>query len=417
MATTRPRVLISGASIAGPALAYWLHRYGFEVTVVEKAPALRRGGQAVDFKGPVHLTVLRRMGILEAVRRASVPSHDGAIVSASGRKIGIVPGAFAGGELNVPRGDLAAILYELTGHSCEYIFDDVITSITEWKDGVEVTFARSAPRSFDLVIGADGMHSNVRSLVFGPESDFVRHLGYYYVLAKLNCGDDDVMYNEPGRMAALGGAQASAFFVFASDELPAAQDDVEAQKQHVIDAFENGGWRLPELMAQIPAATEFYMDSISRVTMHRYSKGRVVLLGDAAYGNALGGFGTGLALVGAYVLAGELKRANGDYKVAFERYEESFREYASISQKVNAGRLLAPATRSGIVARNLLFTALYLFAPLMKLVDRPATNLTLEDYSAASGGTLHSARRAHVESHPQVSNANRTTSFGERLKG
>jgi 2-polyprenyl-6-methoxyphenol hydroxylase-like FAD-dependent oxidoreductase len=376
------RVLISGASIGGPALAYWLRRYGFEVTIVEKTHEVRRGGQAVDFKGPIHMTVLRKMGILEAVKAASVPSEDGILVNAKGRKIGVIPGAFAGGEINVPRGDLAHILYDLTADSCEYIFDDSITSLAETESGVDVTFAHAAPRAFDIVVGADGMHSNVRKLAFGPESDYVQHLGYYYVLAGLDAGNDDIMYNEPGRMAALGGDKAPAFFVFASDPLPPARDDVDRQKQQVVEAFKGGRWRLPELMAKIPAATEFYMDSISRATVDHYSRGRVVLVGDSAYGNALGGFGTGLAMVGAYVLAGEILKSGGDYKTATAQYEAKFRAYASVSQKISAGRLLAPSTRFGIRLRNLLFSALAVFSPLMKIFDSPATNIKLKDYDS-----------------------------------
>jgi 2-polyprenyl-6-methoxyphenol hydroxylase-like FAD-dependent oxidoreductase len=380
--STHPtRVLISGASIAGPALAFWLHRYGFEVTVVEKARTVRPGGQAVDFKGPIHRTVLQRMGILEAVEQASVVEGDGLIVDSHGRKIGTVPGAFSGGEINIPRGDLARMLTERTLADCEYRFDDSIVSLTDTGDGVDVTFAHAEPATFDLVIGADGIHSNVRSLAFGPEADYVRHLGHSYVLAGLDAGDDDVMYNEPGRMAALGGSKAPAFFVFASQPDSDARDDVDAQKRQVTAAYANGGWRLDELMQQIPAGREFHMDSISRVTMDRYTSGRVALVGDSAYGNALGGFGTGLAIVGAYVLAGELHRAGGDHTVAFRRYEDVFRRYASVSQKVNAGRLLAPATRFGIRVRNLMFSALTLASPLMRLVDRPATNIRLEDYS------------------------------------
>jgi len=378
---TTKSILISGASIGGPALAFWLHRYGFDVTVVEKAHEVRRGGQAVDFKGPIHMTVLQRMGILSAVEAASVPSEDGALVNAKGRRVGVIPGAFAGGEINVPRGDLAHILYDLTADTCEYVLGNSITSLTETADGVDVTFVNGAPRRFDVVLGADGMHSNVRKLVFGPEADYVTHLGYSYALATIDAGADDVMYNEPGRMAALGGLKAPAFFVFASELLP-SRDDLDAQKQQMMDAYAGGRWRLPELIGRIPSSPDFYMDSISRATLDHYSRGRVALVGDAAYGNALGGFGTGLALVGAYVLAGELAKAAGDHGTAFEKYEEKFRAYASISQKVNAGRLLAPATKLGIVARNILFTSLKVFAPLMRIFDSPAKNITLEDYDA-----------------------------------
>jgi 2-polyprenyl-6-methoxyphenol hydroxylase-like FAD-dependent oxidoreductase len=379
------RILVSGASIGGPALAYWLHRYGFDVTVVEKAPEVRPGGQAVDFKGPIHLTMLRRMGILDAVRNAGVPSEDGALVNARGRKVGTIPGAFSGGEINVPRGDLARILHDLTARECEYVFGDSIASLTETPDGVDVTFVTGEPRTFDLVLGADGMHSTTRRLAFGPESDYVTHLGHYYVLATLDAGTDEVMYNEPGRMAALGGPKSPAFFVFASEPLPPARDSVDLQKQQVMAAYRGGRWRLPELMEKLPAAGDFYLDSISRATLDHYSRGRVALVGDAAYGNALGGFGTGLAMVGAYVLAGELAVAGGDHHRAFAAYEEKIRGYASVSQKVNAGRLLAPRTRLGILARNALFTAMSVFGSLVTIFDKPAANIKLEDYDTAVG--------------------------------
>ncbi|GLY46780.1 FAD-dependent monooxygenase [Lentzea sp. NBRC 102530] len=375
------RVLVSGASVGGPALAYWLHRYGFDVTVVEKAHGIRRGGQAVDFKGPIHRRVLSEMGVLDEVRAAHVVDTDSRIVNAKGRTVGVIPAAFSGGEINIPRGDLARILYGLTSQTCEYVFGDSITSLTQTHTGVDVTFARGEPRAFDLVIGADGMHSNVRKLAFGPEADHVTHLGYHYVLADLGTGDESVVYNEPGRTVGLGGSKAPAFFVFASDQLH-DRDDVDTQKETLVNAYRDGRWRIPELLAKIPDATDFFMDSISRVTLERYSTGRVALVGDSAWGNALGGFGTGLAVVGAYVLAGELAVADGDHTVAFPRFEAKFREYASVSQKINAGRLLAPRSGPGIVGRNLLFTALKVFGPAVKILEGPAKKIELEGYPA-----------------------------------
>lgn len=376
------RVLISGASIAGPALAHWLARYGFEVTVVEKAGAIRPGGQAVDFKGPIHMDVLRRMGILDAVRALDVRDDDAPIVNAAGRRVGTAPGAFGAGEVNVPRGDLARILHDLTTTDAEYVFGDSIATLTETPDGVDVTFVHGAPRTFDIVVGADGMHSTVRRLAFGPESEFVTHLGHYYALADIDTGGDDVVYSEPGKTVMLGGTKAPAFFVFASPLLPPARDDVDVQKRQVADALRDGRWRLPELVAQLPGARDFHMDSISRATVDRWSRGRVVLLGDSAWGNALGGYGTGLALVGAYVLAGELARAHGDHGPAFASFQRRFEEYASVSRKVNAGKLLAPRTAAGVAVRNALFSALAVVAPLMRIVDRPASNLRLESYEA-----------------------------------
>lgn len=374
------KVLISGASIGGPALAYWLHRYGFEVTVVEKAGSIRPGGQAVDFKGATHHAVLTRMGILDDVRALSLPGEDGIVVDAAGRTLAVVPHEFTGGELEILRGDLARLLYERTETTCEYIFGDSITALTETGDGVRAEFLRSAPRTFDLVIGADGIHSNVRKLAFGPEADYVRHLGYYYALADVDTAGGGQMYNEPGRMAATGGPKAPAFFVFASEPLDYDRYDTGQQKRLLMDAYRGGGWRIPELLEAVPDAKEFYLDSISRATVDHYSRGRVALLGDAAYGNTLGGFGTGLALVGAYVLAGELFTAQGDHQRAFARYESKFRPYAKVSEQISAGRLLAPRTRLGMRARNAMFSVAPLFASLMRFTERSATNIDLENY-------------------------------------
>lgn len=209
-------VLISGAGIAGPALAHWLSHATCAVTVVEKATTLRPGGQAVDFKGATHRTVLERMGILAEVRRRQTGGSDQTVIDANGDPLAVIPGEFTGGDIEIRRGDLAELLYERTAHACEYVFGDSITSLTETAGGVHVTFERGAPRTFDVVVGADGIHSNVRRLVFGPEADHVRFLGYYYALAELGGHEDPpagdaVMYNEPSRMAAVGGPKAPAF--------------------------------------------------------------------------------------------------------------------------------------------------------------------------------------------------------------
>ncbi|MGW0479819.1 FAD-dependent monooxygenase [Nonomuraea sp. NPDC003214] len=378
-------VLVSGASIAGPAIAYWLHRYGCRVTVVEKAPALRLGGQAVDFKGAVHRTVLERMGILEEVHRRRTGGSDQEIVDARGRRLAVMPGEFTGGDVEILRGDLAELLYERTREGCEYVFGDSITSLTQSAGGVDVTFERAAPRTFDLVVGADGIHSNVRRLAFGPEEEFVRFLGHYYALVQLDLESGSQMYNEPGRMAALGGVKAPSFFVFASEPLDYDRYDVEQQRRVLMDAYRGAGWRIPEVLDRLAGVEDIYLDSISRVETDEYARGRVVLLGDAAYGNTLGGFGSGLALVGAYVLAGELAAAGGDHRAGFAAYQEAFRGYAKVARQGNAGPFLAPATPARIRMRNWMLRRRVMMRAMLKATDWFATGIELKDYAQCGG--------------------------------
>ncbi|WP_414945452.1 FAD-dependent monooxygenase [Amycolatopsis sp. cmx-11-32] len=386
---TNRTVLISGASIAGPALAFWLSRQGYAVTVVERSAGLRTGGQAVDFKGATHRAVLERMGILDEVHRRQTGGHDQTIIDATERPLAVLPGEFTGGDVEIRRGDLSAILHEQTAQDCEYVFGDSLTSLTETADGVDVTFERGAPRRFDLVFGADGIHSTVRRLAFGPEADYVKHLGHYYALVETGETDDfrgpggtSIMYNEPGRLAATGGPKAAAFFVFASPEIAYDRYDAEQQKKILADAFADGGWLLPELMEAVKRSDDVYLDSISRVTMDGYSTGRVALLGDSAYGNTLSGFGTGLAVVAAYVIAGELAAADGDHEVAFRRYEEKFSGYAKIARSANAGPFLAPPTKLRMSLRNQMFRRPFMLRWLLWVTDKFATDITLDDYPA-----------------------------------
>lgn len=376
-------VLISGASIAGPALAYWLDRYGFTVTVVERAPGLRPGGQAVDFKGATHRRVLTEMGILDDVHRRQTGRTDLEIVNDRGERIATLSGDFTGGDVEILRGDLAELLYERTAASCEYVFGDRITALVDTGDEVEVIFEHCEPRSFDLVIGADGIHSAVRRLAFGPEEKYVEHLGYYYAVA----GGSPVgaerrrtglMYNEPGRMASQGGPKAPRMFVFASDPISYDRTDVEEQKRILVDAFAGAGWEVPRLVADLP--DDLYLDAIARVRMDSYVEGRVALIGDAAYGNTLGGFGTGLAVVGAYVLAGEL--ASGDHQAAFRRYDELMHGYAKVARKGSAGGFLAPRTALGLRMRNWMLRFSAPMRLMLWLTDRFATDIELPEYRA-----------------------------------
>ncbi|MEE1754716.1 FAD-dependent monooxygenase [Streptomyces sp. SP18CS02] len=389
-------VLISGASIAGPALAYWLGRHGFRPTVVELAPALRQGGQAVDFRGETHLTVLERMGLVPVLRALQTGGSPMRFVDERGRTLLRLPSEFAGGELEVPRGDLARVLYEHSLPHTEYVFGDSITGLTETSSGVRVDFRHGVSRDFDLVIGADGLHSHVRGLAFGPEEHHVRHLGYYAAAWQLpndlGVEKGSVGYNVPGRLAAVGAdhrdpALAGAFFVFAAPELAYDRHDPEQQKRLIGSAFSGLGWEVPRLLASLHRTPDLYFDSISRADADTWSKGRVCLIGDAACGATLGGMGTGAALVAAYVLAGELARARGDHRAAFLRYESRLRGYARSCQTGGgrAGKFLAPGTAAGIRLRNTLLSRPLFLNAMLRLGEKVSSTLALPDYADDPG--------------------------------
>jgi 2-polyprenyl-6-methoxyphenol hydroxylase-like FAD-dependent oxidoreductase len=382
-------VLISGASIAGPALAYWLDQYGFRVTVVEKAPALRPGGQAVDFKGRSQRTVLERMGVWDEIQQRRTGRFDTVYLDASGRELAVMTGEFTGGDVEILRGDLTAILYERTRTRCEYRFGDSIAALTETADGVRAEFEHGAAQTFDLVVGADGIHSRVRRLAFGPERDYVRHLGYYYCVAGAPGWGHDARrrerliahaWNAPGRMAARGGSKGSQLYLFASGELAGARGDVAAQHRLITERFSGLGGEVPSMLAELDRLDDFYLDAIAQVQMKgRYTSGRVALVGDAGYGNTLGGFGTGLAVVGAYVLAGELATADGDHAAGYARYDEIMGQYVKTTSFSNVGRFMAPKTGWGIRGRNWLLGS-RAFGLMMKYGDKAANDVDLADY-------------------------------------
>ena len=338
-------ILISGASVAGPALAFWLSRHGFRPTIVERAPAVRPGGYAVDFRG-ASVRVLERMGLLPEVQRKQTRVGAITIVDRNNRKVASMPDGFTSGELEILRGDLAAIFYEATRETTEYIFDDSIAGMEENDSGIEVQFERGGRRRFDLVAGADGLHSKVRSLAFGEEARFVRYLGYYVSIFTvpnyLGLERRGLYYGTLGKKIGIfnGGEsqEAKASFFFATEPLEYDRRDMEQQKQILLQHFQQEGWEAPRLMEMMKTAPDFYFDSVSQVKMDGWSKGRSVLLGDAAYcASPLSGMGTGMAVVGAYVLAGELAEADGDYVLAFERYESLMREFVKACQGIADG--------------------------------------------------------------------------------
>jgi 2-polyprenyl-6-methoxyphenol hydroxylase-like FAD-dependent oxidoreductase len=328
------KVLISGAGIAGPTLAYWLARHGFEPTVVERAGLLRSSGSPVDVRGPA-VDVAERMGIMPRLRESATQVRGLSFVNASGRRVGYVPTRMfqqEGGsrEVELPRGALASALYEASREHVEFLFDDSIATLGQDEGGVDVTFESAAARRFDLVIGADGLHSVTRWLTFGPEADFVRHAGLYVATVTFDEPIGDVsqviMYNEPGRSIALHPAQSGAAFMYHGPAVPDFDHrDTEQHKRLLAAAYAGASWRAPELLERLKKADDLYFDSVSQVIMDSWSNGRVALLGDAASCVSLFGDGSTLAMAGAYTLAEELSTSPADHRAAFQRYEAQHR--------------------------------------------------------------------------------------------
>ncbi|GIE77761.1 monooxygenase [Actinoplanes philippinensis] len=385
------RVLISGAGIAGPALAFWLHRAGADVTVVERAAAPRPGGHAVDVRG-VARTVVERMGMRERIRAQQVDERGFAVVSASGRRLAEVPATAFGGEgivaeIEIARGDLARILLDATA-GVDYRFGDRITAI----DDRTVTFASGGAERFDVIVGADGVHSSTRRLVFGPDERFVRYLGGYTSYFTVpDPGDLDhwlLMYSATGGRGAYlrpengGTAKASLSFLHPSpefDRLP------RAEAERLIAAkLAGAGWRVPELIAAMSAAPDFYFDSLNQVRVDRWWRGRVALIGDAGYcGSPLAGLGTSMSLVGAYVLAGELAGAT-EPEQAFAAYQRAMADYVESGLHLPPGgmRMAAPRSRAMIGLRVLAVRMMTRW-PSKQLGEKQfskADAITLRDY-------------------------------------
>ncbi|MEV4312026.1 FAD-dependent oxidoreductase [Actinocrispum sp. NPDC049592] len=386
------KILISGAGIAGLTTAYWLTEHGHQVTVVERATEIRDGGYKVDIRGAA-VDVIRRMGLLEDVRRLSTEVREAAFVDKDGKTVATMDADLFGGrahdDVEVLRGDLTQLLYRKT--KAELVFGDSIVDINDTR----VTFESGRTDTFDIVIGADGLRSVTRELVFGDGG--LRELGYYVsifdVPNHLGLDREERTYVEPGRTALMystrGDANAKAMFLFASEPLDYNRRDAAQQRKLLADAFTGAGWEVERLLAAAPEAKGFYFDSLSLVELDTWSKGRVVLTGDAAFcATPASGQGTSLALVGAYVLAGEIA-ANDTHEQAFAAYEQQMRGFAEANQK------LGPENVRGMVIgkRWQIRAQLAVLRMLPKLpgkekmagriadkIHRAATAITLKDY-------------------------------------
>lgn len=351
---TQPTVLVSGAGIAGPALAHWLSDYGYRVVVVESAPGIRPGGQTVDLRGAGR-DVVTRMGLMDELQRRLIEQKGIAWVRADGTRRAEMPvTAFHGNgvvsKLEFLRGDLVDVLYEYTRARAEFRFDTRITALRQTDDGVEATLSDGAMVTADLVVGADGPHSAVRRLAFGPEEQFVKMLGGYnaWFTAPDTAGLDGwyLMYQAPGLNASMRPAHDPALckagLAFRSGPLSFDRRDPDEQRTLLARHFAGAGWHCETLLAAAADAGDFYFDAFLQVQMPTISNGRVTLVGDAGYcASPLSGMGTSLALVGAYIMAGELGPAESldtdKIPDALTRYEALMRPYIDRCQALPQG--------------------------------------------------------------------------------
>ncbi|MFN6547332.1 FAD-dependent monooxygenase [Mycolicibacterium nivoides] len=355
----RRSALVSGASIAGPVLAFWLAEAGWDVTVVERAERLRTSGYPVDVRGTA-VEVIRRMRLQDALATARYRHAPIALLTPGGRRLatldfGNLLNDTAAGDVEITRGELGRILHDAGANRVDYVFGESITGIEQTDAGVNVTFAVRAAQSFDVVIGADGIHSNVRRLVFGAEQKFIRHLGPLAAIWDLPADSfepgDGFMYSHAGRTVVVerptDSAPARAFLAFVHDD-PGSVDtrDRGTAVAAMQAAFAEDHWRTADVIDTALGAEDIYFDTVSQIRMDRWSADRVALVGDAAYAPAfLSGQGTSIAIAGAYVLASELVRHERPH-AAFEAYERRLRHYVEKNQD------LALRTDSSIVARS-----------------------------------------------------------------
>jgi 2-polyprenyl-6-methoxyphenol hydroxylase-like FAD-dependent oxidoreductase len=367
VALRNQRILISGAGIAGPALAFWLARYGFSPTLIERAPAFRDSGYMIDVWG-VGYDLLARMNLLKEAKAQGYLIDNVWFVDERGRRVSgfdarLFRSALSDRFFSIPRGDLARLIHETLPQNIETRYSTSIARLAEDPSGVEVEFERGGTERFDLVIGADGLRSRVRECAFGPNGSFEKYLGYY-VASFITTGyphrDEStyLSFAKPGRQIsryAMRGDRSAFLFVFAEETALPAMHGLADQKALLNVRFGQDGWETPEILARLETADELYFDSVSQIRMSGWSKGRVALLGDAAYcPSLLAGAGSAFAMLGAYILAGELHKADGNHDAVFAAYERRMRPFIETQQRNAAGfaSSFAPKTRFGLFVRD-----------------------------------------------------------------
>lgn len=329
------KILISGAGIAGLTLAYWLKQQGFTPTLIEKHPSLRKGGYKVDVRGAA-LEVAKRMGIYQALFDANVNLERSKFVTSDFTEFqfeGDILGHCSNGDIEINRWDLSQIIAKALGE-IEIIYNDSITKLDE-----EVHFEKLVPQKFDLVIGADGLNSKVRKLAFGDDSKFVREYGVHFCVFPVSnifkLEREEIVYFDKGKLVTAYAIDPHSLACLAFKSEKEIRN--ENLKEVFEDQFKSYGWEIPRLIAAMKESRDCYFDTLAQVRMPHWSKGRVALVGDAAH--AASGIGTSLAMVGAYVLAREIGRSNGDYMTAFAKYEKSIRKFIEIGQDMAQSNL------------------------------------------------------------------------------
>jgi 2-polyprenyl-6-methoxyphenol hydroxylase-like FAD-dependent oxidoreductase len=353
------QVLISGAGIAGATLAALLGRAGHQVTVVERDQGVRSSGNPVDVREGAY-QVAERLGVLSPLRDAGTNVRELIFVNNDGRRVASMRTRQSEDrEVEVPRADLSAILVQAGRGDAEYLFDEMIEELHPDTRGVDVIFDGAAQRRFDLVVGADGIHSGVRRLAFGPETDFVDHLGMYVATARVGVhmerDDMVIMHNEPGTAVALhpGTGSPLAAFIFRS-QARIDHRDPEAAVRLLKQTYRGNGWRTEELLSAYLAADDVYFDSVSRIRIPSWSHGRITLLGDAASCVSLFGDGSSSAMEGAATLADSLTSSPSDIPAALARYESAHRATTRPRQRGVriASHLLIPRSRLEMTLRD-----------------------------------------------------------------
>jgi 2-polyprenyl-6-methoxyphenol hydroxylase-like FAD-dependent oxidoreductase len=345
---TAKTVLISGSSIAGPCLAYWLEREGYAVTLLERGRTQRQGGQAIDLRGPA-IDVVERMGVLDEVRRHKTDMTGMSAIAADGSELWrsetmtYSGGSFDSPDIEIMRDDLARILLGTLSPATELIYGDTVTALEDDGDGVRIEFEKGAPRRFDLVVGADGIHSNIRNLVFGDERPFVRSLevGLSVHSAPNILGLErwQVSHEIDGRFCLIytvrEDRELRICFTFPASFEEENAGNLQAQMQLVAREAGHLGWEVPRLVETIWTAPDFYFGVMAQIIMPSWSKGRVTLVGDAGYcPSPFTGQGSSLAVVGAYILASELGRHGGDHAAAFAACERRMRPFVEKNQAI-----------------------------------------------------------------------------------